>query len=74
MLNIPAATSMLSTGDVQICSNSYEIALLAAGAAVLAVNTVMQEKSKTAFCMMRPPGHHATTSQGMGFCLLTILP
>ncbi|MBA3603465.1 MAG: histone deacetylase [Parachlamydiaceae bacterium] len=69
MLNIPEATSMLSTGDVQICSNSFEIALLAAGAGLLAVDKVMQEKSKTAFCAMRPPGHHATTSQGMGFCL-----
>ncbi len=69
MLNIPQAISMLSTGDVQICSNSYEIALLAAGAGLLAVDTVMQKKSKSAFCAMRPPGHHATTSLGMGFCL-----
>jgi acetoin utilization deacetylase AcuC-like enzyme len=69
MLDIPEATSMLSTGDVKICSNSYEIALLAAGAGVLAVDTVMQGSSKTAFCAMRPPGHHATSNQGMGFCL-----
>ncbi|MBA3237410.1 MAG: histone deacetylase family protein [Parachlamydiaceae bacterium] len=68
-LKLPPGKGYLSTGDVKICSDSYAIALLAAGAGLIAVDAVMQKKSKTAFCVIRPPGHHATSTQGMGFCL-----
>jgi acetoin utilization deacetylase AcuC-like enzyme len=60
----------LSTGDVVISPASYEAALYAAGAALVAVDAVMQGKTKNAFCLVRPPGHHACSNRGMGFCLL----
>ena len=44
-------------------------ALRAAGAAVLAVDLVSQEKNSTAFCAVRPPGHHACRARPMGFCI-----
>jgi acetoin utilization deacetylase AcuC-like enzyme len=59
----------LSTGDVQICPDSYGAALLAAGAVIKAVDTVMQGESACAFVPVRPPGHHATPDKGMGFCI-----
>ncbi len=59
----------LSTGDVQVCPHSLEAALLACGAAAKAVDLVMEGQYNTAFCLVRPPGHHATSKQGMGFCI-----
>lgn len=53
-----------------ICSRaSYEVALLAAGAVVDAVKRVVRGEDTTAFCLVRPPGHHALASRAMGFCL-----
>jgi len=40
----------------------------AAGAAVLATDLVLGQKAENAFCNIRPPGHHATADQAMGFC------
>jgi len=48
---------------------TLKAALRAAGAAVLATDLVMQEKVKTAFCAVRPPGHHACRARAMGFCI-----
>lgn len=64
---IPVA--MLSTGDVTICPDSFEVAKLAAGAALACVDAVMQKKATSAFANSRPPAHHATSDRGMGFCL-----
>jgi acetoin utilization deacetylase AcuC-like enzyme len=47
----------------------YEAASLAAGGAVQAVDEVMNGQSKTSFALLRPPGHHATRSRNMGFCV-----
>jgi len=44
-------------------------ALRAAGAAVLAVDLVIENKVQTAFCAVRPPGHHACRARAMGFCI-----
>jgi acetoin utilization deacetylase AcuC-like enzyme len=43
-------------------------ALAAAGAAVAATDAVMNGQASSAFCNVRPPGHHATRDQAMGFC------
>jgi acetoin utilization deacetylase AcuC-like enzyme len=55
--------------DTVISPRSYEVAASAAGAAVAAVDAVLEEPGRRAFCMIRPPGHHATANQSMGFCL-----
>lgn len=56
--------------DTVLSPGSPEAALRAAGAVVAAVDLVMSGGSDAAFCAVRPPGHHATTSHAMGFCLL----
>jgi len=56
------------SADNQICSESYDIAFLAAGGVVDAVNRVMEGKIDNAFCAVRPPGHHAEVNSAMGFC------
>ncbi len=55
--------------DTAMNRNSLDAALRAAGAAVLGVDLVMQAKVKSAFCAVRPPGHHAERRRAMGFCL-----
>jgi len=59
----------LGDGETIVSERSYEVALLAAGAATRAVDAVMQEGHRAAFSCARPPGHHALRAQGMGFCL-----
>lgn len=56
--------------DPDTVMNPYSLsaALHAAGAVVYAVDLVMQEKVKVAFCNIRPPGHHAEKEKAMGFC------
>ena len=54
--------------DTQINTYSYQAALRAAGAAVLATDLVMTGKSSVAFCNVRPPGHHAEHAAAGGFC------
>lgn len=49
---------------------TYEAALHAAGAGVAAVDAVMGGEASTAFCAVRPPGHHAESARAMGFCFL----
>jgi len=61
--------SDLSTGDTNICERSFDVALLAAGGVITAVDAVVEKKVQNAFCVVRPPGHHATPIRGMGFCL-----
>jgi len=56
-------------GDTVMSPDSWEAALRAAGAAVMAVDQVMSRAARNAFCAVRPPGHHAETRQAMGFCL-----
>jgi acetoin utilization deacetylase AcuC-like enzyme len=55
--------------DTAMNPYSFQAALRAAGAAVLAVDLVMQNKVNSAFCAVRPPGHHACRARPMGFCI-----
>lgn len=66
---VAAGLDALSTGDTNVCSKSYDIATRAVGGVLNAVDAVMSGKLTRAFCAVRPPGHHARPSQGMGFCL-----
>ena len=59
----------LSTGDTAISARSLEIARLAAGGLLAAVDEVLAGRVRNAFAVVRPPGHHATPKKGMGFCL-----
>lgn len=55
--------------DTGLNAHSWQAALRAAGLAMAAVDAVMQGEADNAFCAIRPPGHHASASQSMGFCL-----
>ena len=55
--------------DTRVSEHSLNAALLAAGAAVQAVDDILDEKYTNAFAASRPPGHHATSNRAMGFCL-----
>src|SRR5204863_3396049 len=48
---------------------SYDVALAAAGTCAAAVDAVLAGEDRTALCLVRPPGHHATPRRSMGFCL-----
>ncbi len=55
--------------DTVISSGSLQAARWAAGAVVAAVDLVASGDVESAFCCVRPPGHHAESNQAMGFCL-----
>lgn len=59
----------LSTGDTILSKGSLEAALLAAGGVLTAIDAVMKGIAKNVFCVVRPPGHHACSNGGMGFCI-----
>ncbi len=64
-----AGDSFIDVADSSISPESFQIARLAAGTAINAVDAVMTEQIKNAFCAIRPPGHHAEHARSMGFCL-----
>ena len=67
--DVESGCAYLSTGDTDIGPNSWEVAARAAGAGMNAVDAVMEGRARNAFCVVRPPGHHANAGRGMGFCL-----
>jgi acetoin utilization deacetylase AcuC-like enzyme len=54
--------------DTIACPATLTAAMHAAGAAVAATDDVLAGRASTAFCSVRPPGHHATRDEAMGFC------
>lgn len=50
-------------------AGSYDIALLAAGGAMVATDAVLSGTARNAYALIRPPGHHAESAEGLGFCL-----
>jgi acetoin utilization deacetylase AcuC-like enzyme len=60
---------VLDEGDTHAVERSYDVAMLAAGAVVNAVDVVLGGQASAAFCAVRPPGHHAERDRPMGFCL-----
>ena len=55
--------------DTYVSPDSFDVALLAAGASMQAVDLVMSGDVPRAFALVRPPGHHAEPNRAMGFCL-----
>lgn len=56
--------------DTVVSSGSWPAAVRGAGAAIHAVQQIVTGEHQTAFCAIRPPGHHAIPTGAMGFCLL----
>jgi acetoin utilization deacetylase AcuC-like enzyme len=67
--DVQAGYGVLSTGDTQISEHSWKVALRATGGVLNVVDAVVTGKARNGFCLLRPPGHHATPDRGMGFCL-----
>lgn len=59
--------------DTLMNPHTLAAAYAAAGAGITAVDAIMGQQAKTAFCAVRPPGHHARPSQAMGFCFFNNL-
>jgi acetoin utilization deacetylase AcuC-like enzyme len=75
VLDTPVHTTIALDPDTVLSRGSAEAALRAAGAGVAAIDAVIigaqqgEPRLPRAFCAVRPPGHHATPSVAMGFCL-----
>lgn len=66
---VAAAGGGYLTLDTVVSAASYDVALMAAGGAMGAVDAVLNGEAQRACALVRPPGHHATAGEGMGFCL-----
>ena len=57
--------------DTYASPRSFEAASLAAGAGLTAVEALRAGRGDAAFCAIRPPGHHASATESMGFCMIS---
>jgi acetoin utilization deacetylase AcuC-like enzyme len=57
--------------DTYASPGTWQAAQLAAGAGLTAIEALRAGRGDAAFCAVRPPGHHATTTESMGFCLIS---
>jgi len=67
--DVEGEASYLSTGDTDVTCESERVAAAAVGGVLNAVDAVCAGEIGNAFCAVRPPGHHAGRSRGMGFCI-----
>jgi acetoin utilization deacetylase AcuC-like enzyme len=65
------APGYIDHAPTYITPESFACAQLAAGGALRAVDAVLDREAAAAFALVRPPGHHATPTQAMGFCLFS---
>ncbi|GHO86188.1 histone deacetylase family protein [Dictyobacter formicarum] len=62
-------TSLQAGTDTYVSAKTYEAARKAAGAPLTALDAIMNGEVKNAYCLVRPPGHHAVAEAGFGFCI-----
>ncbi|MFN8423009.1 MAG: histone deacetylase [Anaerolineae bacterium] len=69
-LAVSRAPAVIDAAPTYITPTSFDDACRAAGAAIAAVDAVLDGRARSAFALARPPGHHARPAAAMGFCLL----
>jgi len=67
--SVPASGETSLDADTHMSPGSLNAALRAVGAACQGVDDLLRDDVQTVFCATRPPGHHATPTHAMGFCL-----
>jgi acetoin utilization deacetylase AcuC-like enzyme len=67
--SFPKEDLVFLDGDTIISKGSKKAAYDAVGAIINAIDAVMNQEFDNAFCVVRPPGHHAEKEQAMGFCI-----